>query len=54
MNAQNLINRLVAKRLQDASVKAFCQPQRNAKAICINRAACVWQKAACVWKADTK
>lgn len=54
MNASNLINRLVTKKLQQENNRAFCQPQagssaraicvNRAKTICINRAACVWSK----------
>jgi hypothetical protein len=57
MNRQNLINGLVARKLQ-SNAKAFCQPSANPQAICINRAAiCVTRaaKAPCAFsKANTK
>lgn len=52
MDAKNLINRLVAQKLQAGSGRAFCQPQNNAKAICVNRAFCGYQsanRAVCGW-----
>jgi len=50
MNRQNLINRLVAKKLQPTSnakafcyQKAMCYSQPNAKALCYQKAMCYSQ-----------
>lgn len=48
MNASNLINRLVAKKLTQGGKRDFCQFGKTfcgyRKAVCINWAACVWAK----------